>query len=105
MICHSSQASSTLKPSAPPQAAAAETTLTSNLGTMVINDDDTMKRHDTGPSQGYKPEFMAHFEKKEQPSSAADSMVGGGQTSQPESSSEEVTVTPEQQNQPAPHAG
>ena len=68
MICHSSQASSTLKPSAPvgsSQVGAVDATLTSNLGTMVINDDDTMKRHDTGSGKGYKPEFMAHFDKKD----------------------------------------
>ena len=61
MICHSSQASSTLKPSAPAPPSSSSgvgvaadeggtmvntQTLTSNLGTMVINEDedDTMKR-------------------------------------------------------------
>jgi serine/threonine kinase 3 len=41
------------------------------LGTMVINsdvDEQTMKRHDTGSSQGgkkYRPLFLEHFDKKE----------------------------------------
>ena len=66
MICHSSQASSTLKPSAPAPSSLSSggggavapdeggtmvntQTLTSNLGTMVINEDedDTMKRKTT----------------------------------------------------------
>ena len=64
MICHSSQASSTLKPSAPAPPSSSSgggvaadeggtmvntQTLTSNLGTMVINEDedDTMKRKTT----------------------------------------------------------
>ena len=98
MICHSSQASSTLKPSH----GAAEATLTSNLGTMVINDDDTMKRHDTGSGKGYKPEFMAHFEKKEekQPAPAAadlDKVVANAPALESSSSTEESTVTPNAQ--------
>ena len=98
MICHSSQASSTLKPSH----GAAEATLTSNLGTMVINDDDTMKRHDTGSGKGYKPEFMAHFDKKEeqQPAPTAaelDKAVANAPAHESSSSTEESTVTPNAQ--------
>jgi len=41
----------------------------SNLGTMVINDeeeDSTMKQYGTAPGQGeYKPDFMEHFDKKD----------------------------------------
>nr|UPV69464.1 hippo [Penaeus vannamei] len=51
-------------------------TLSSDLGTMVINsdnededEDSTMKRHDTAPgeqSKKYRPLFLDHFDKKEQ---------------------------------------
>ncbi|RXG73047.1 Serine/threonine-protein kinase hippo [Armadillidium vulgare] len=49
-------------------------TITTDLGTMVINsdteeEDSTMKRHDTAPgepSKKYRPLFLDHFDKKEQ---------------------------------------
>jgi serine/threonine kinase 3 len=38
----------------------------SNLGTMVINEESTMKRHDTNPDKPkYRPLFLDHFDKKE----------------------------------------
>ena len=44
--------------------------LESNVGTMVINDDEeedsTMKQYDTAPGGSkYRPEFLQHFDKKE----------------------------------------
>ncbi|XP_030830134.1 serine/threonine-protein kinase 3 isoform X2 [Strongylocentrotus purpuratus] len=46
--------------------------LESNMGTMVINDDDdsgndgTMKRTDTAKADAYKPQYLEHYERQEE---------------------------------------
>ncbi|KAG5882415.1 hypothetical protein JTB14_008990 [Gonioctena quinquepunctata] len=70
--------------------------LESELGTMVINtdvDDQTMKRHDTGSSQGgkkYRPMFLDHFDKK-------DSEAKGNGVAQSTATSETPEVPAENQ--------
>ncbi|CAH1153567.1 unnamed protein product [Phaedon cochleariae] len=72
--------------------------LESELGTMVINsdvDDQTMKRHDTGSSQGgnkYRPMFLDHFDKKD-----AEVKQGNGVSSPITLENQDVTID-EQQN-------
>ncbi|XP_076038895.1 serine/threonine-protein kinase 3-like isoform X2 [Oratosquilla oratoria] len=84
MVRYSRSDSATLRPGndgtlvAPPSGTllAPTDTLSTDLGTMVINsdneeeeEDSTMKRHDTAPgeqSKKYRPLFLDHFDKKEQ---------------------------------------
>ncbi|XP_070208849.1 serine/threonine-protein kinase 3-like isoform X2 [Littorina saxatilis] len=95
----------------------AASTLQSELGTMVINqdleeeeeeeDDGTMKRHSTatGGKEKYRPAYLEHFEKKEQEEKARMSNktqpVGANPTGQPQPPQPQQ-VQQQQQQQPPP---
>lgn len=66
--------------------------LESNLGTMVINEDeyeDTMQRHGTA-SASYRPEFLDHFDKKE-----ADTEADNESRQQPVATQAQTSSSPE----------
>jgi len=72
MVEYDSAAGTMVKHDTGPGSAHAKTIseLESNVGTMVINDDEeedsTMKQYDTAPGGSkYRPEFLQHFDKKE----------------------------------------
>lgn len=91
-------------------------TLSQELGTMVINsdseDESTMKRHDTDPSQNggkkYRPLFLEHFDKKDDQhlllkSSGLDATQPVYANANINSSNSESTFTPQTNNDRTGH--
>ncbi|KAK0044895.1 serine/threonine-protein kinase 3 isoform X2 [Biomphalaria pfeifferi] len=105
---------STLTPSGTVVISSEASTLESELGTMVINDDDsddsagTMKRHDTatGGKDPYRPSFLDHFDKQDReklkttatsnsnPPAQAPSQPQAPQQPQPQQQAQPKQITP-----------